>query len=175
MVLAVRLAKQSMIKVCCLVNLTIMVAGMVFLAILMFGHGATNVIGILGIISLGLLSVVVGLAWFVVPKLTRDFVVPIQFAQGGACREGWRVLMGLLSRNAGNFILYFLFQILLAIAIAVLVLAVVLLTCCIAGCLFAIPYLGTVLLLPILVFQRSYSIYYLAQYGSEYAVVSGQD
>ncbi len=145
-----------MIKVCCLVNLTIMVAGMVFLAILMFGHGGPNVIGILGIISVGFLSVVVGLSWFVVAKLTR-------------------VLTGLLSRNAGNFILYFLFQILLAIAIAVLVLAVVLVTCCIAGCLFAIPYLGTVLLLPILVFQRSYSIYYLAQYGSEYAVVSGQD
>ena len=33
-----------------------------------------------------------------------------------------------------------------------------------------IPYLGAVLLLPISVFQRSYSIHYLAQYGREYDV-----
>jgi hypothetical protein len=40
-----------------------------------------------------------------------------------------------------------------------------------------IPYLGTVLMLPILVFERSYSLYYLAQYGPEWdvfaAAVSG--
>src|SRR5439155_25767137 len=100
-----------------------------------------------------------------------DFVVPIQFARGGACREGWRILLALLSQNVGPFILYFLFQIVLAIAIFALVLMVVLVTCCIAGCLFAIPYLGTVFLLPILVFTRAYSIYYLAQFGKEYDVV----
>jgi len=31
-----------------------------------------------------------------------------------------------------------------------------------------IPFLGTVLLLPVHVFKRSYSLYYLAQYGEEY-------
>ncbi|GEM_PF-2401405 len=40
------------------------------------------------------------------------------------------------------------------------------------GCLLAIPFLGTVLLLPILVFERAYSIHYLAQYGSGYDVCS---
>src|SRR5262245_42554292 len=139
----------------------------------MFAHGAPTLFGILGIISLVLLAVVLGLAWLVVAKFTRDFVVPIQFARGGTCREGWHVLLGLLSQNVGNFILYLLFQILLGIVIAILVIAVVLLTCCVAGCLFAIPYLGTVLLLPILVFHRAYSIYYLAQYGSECAVIPG--
>jgi hypothetical protein len=34
----------------------------------------------------------------------------------------------------------------------------------------AIPYLGTVLLLPVLVFKRSYSIYFLRQFGPEYDV-----
>jgi hypothetical protein len=33
-----------------------------------------------------------------------------------------------------------------------------------------IPYLGTVLLLPILVFKRAYSLHYLAQYGPQYDV-----
>jgi len=46
----------------------------------------------------------------------------------------------------------------LALAIGVLVLTAVLMTCCIFGCLAAIPYLGTVLLLAIFVFRRSYSV-----------------
>jgi hypothetical protein len=32
----------------------------------------------------------------------------------------------------------------------------------------AIPYLGTVLYLPVLIFHRAYSLYYLAQFGPEY-------
>jgi hypothetical protein len=51
-----------------------------------------------------------------------------------------------------------------------LVIFAVLLTCCIAGCLMALPYLGTVLFLPVLIFQRSYALYYLAQYGPQYDV-----
>ena len=84
-------------------------------------------------------------------------------------------MLGLLSGHIGNFILYLLFQIVLGIGIGMIVLAVVLATCCIAGCLLAIPYLGTVLLLPVLIFQRAYSLYYLAQYGPEYEVFGRTD
>jgi hypothetical protein len=51
-----------------------------------------------------------------------------------------------------------------------MVLFIVLLTCCIACCFLAIPYVGTVLLLPVFAFKRSYSLHYLAQFGSEYDV-----
>jgi len=51
-----------------------------------------------------------------------------------------------------------------------MVLIVVLMTCCIAGCFMAIPYLGTVLLLPVLIFYRAYSLHFLAQFGPEYDV-----
>ena len=59
------------------------------------------------------------------------------------------------------------------LCIAVVVVVAVLATCCIAGCLFALPYLGTVFLLPILVFERAYSLHYLAQFGRDYDVFSG--
>jgi hypothetical protein len=65
---------------------------------------------------------------------------------------------------------YLLFQIVLALAVVALVLIAVLVTCCIAGCLLILPYLGTVLLLPVLVFSRSYSLYYLGQYANQYNV-----
>jgi len=67
-------------------------------------------------------------------------------------------------------VLYFLFQILLAMGIGAILLVVILLTCCIAGCLMLIPYIGTVLILPILTFQRAYSAFYLAQFGPDFDV-----
>ena len=76
----------------------------------------------------------------------------------------------MLTAGIGRFILYLLFQIVLTIAIDSMILAIVLVTCCVAGCFMAIPYLGTVLLLPVLVFKRSYSLFYLAQFGREYDV-----
>jgi hypothetical protein len=133
-------------------------------------HRGASVGNIAGVVLSGgvflLICIVVGL----IAKLTTDFVVPILFLRGGTCLEGWEILRGLLGANLGGFVLYILFQILLSLAIGASVLAVVLVTCCIAGCLLAIPYIGTVLFLPVLVFQRAYSIFYLRQYGPDYDV-----
>jgi hypothetical protein len=92
------------------------------------------------------------------------------FLRRRRCLDAWREFGGLLAAAPGDFIVYFLFQIVLAIAIFIMVVAVVLVTCCIAGCLLALPYLGTVLFLPVLVFNRAYSLHYLAQFGPEYDV-----
>jgi hypothetical protein len=102
-------------------------------------------------------------------KFTTDFVVPIMFLRRTACTTAWREFLGLLGANAGHFTVYVLFQIVLAMAIGMLVLTAVVVTCCIAGCLMAIPYVGAVVLLPVTVFERSYSICYLAQFGPAYA------
>jgi hypothetical protein len=48
---------------------------------------------------------------------------------------------------------------------------VVLLTCCVAGCFLAIPFVGTVLMLPVLVFDRAYSLIFLAQLGDGYRLL----
>ena len=58
----------------------------------------------------------------------------------------------------------------LSLVTGLLVFAVVIATCCIAGCLMALPYLGTVLLLPVLVFNRAYALHYLAQFGPTFDV-----
>jgi hypothetical protein len=56
----------------------------------------------------------------------------------------------------------------LGIGISAVVFVAVIATCCILGCFLIIPYLGTVLLLPVLILKRAYSLYYLAQYGPEF-------
>ena len=74
--------------------------------------------------------------------------------------------------KATAFFLYVLFRIVIGMVIGVIVVAAVCVTCCCACCIFALPYVGTVALLPVLVFERSYSLYYLRQYGREYDVFS---
>jgi hypothetical protein len=134
----------------------------------MIERGRFAVGGVLGLVGLGLLLVLLAIVCWVIGRLTTDFVVPIMYRRGIKCLQGWRVLAGLLAGNLGRFILYFLFQIVLAIAIATVIITAVLATCCCLGCLLAIPFLGTVLLLPVLVFDRAYSLHYLAQYGPEF-------
>lgn len=156
------------------VSILPLVAGLVAIILTMVAHERASVVGVVGALGVMFLTVVVAIVFGVIGKFTRDFVVPIQFARGGTAVEGWRVLYALLSQNVAHFILYLLFQIVLGIAILACVAAVVLATCCLAGCLLVIPYLGTVLLLPVLVFKRAYSLHYLAQYGPGFDVFPAQ-
>jgi len=129
-----------------------------------------TVFGVLIAIGWFLAMLLAAFLFALVRKLTADFVVPVMFRRRMRCWEGWADIWGLLTAHLGQFIVYLLFQIVLSIVIGFIVVAAVLVTCCIAGCLLALPYLGTVLLLPVLVFKRGYSIHYLAQYGPDYDV-----
>lgn len=147
-----------------------LVALMVVSIFRMVVAGAPSIGGI-GLAAGALLIVIaLALVFALIGKLTTDFVVPIMFLRGTKCLAGWRELRGLLSGNLGHLVLYLLFQIVLAIVIGVMVFLVVIVTCCLAGCLLALPYLGTVLLLPVLMFKRAYSLHYLAQFGQGYDV-----
>ena len=158
-----------------LIGLVVMlplVGGLLLVVMRMVLREAVNPGGVILAVVLVLAMIAVGIVFWIIGRLTKDFVLPLQFLRHSRCLEAWRELRGLLRGNIGNLVLYFLFRIVLAIAIAVVVVGVVLVTCCIAGCLFALPYLGTVFLLPILVFERAYSLFYLAQFGPDYDVFS---
>jgi len=129
-----------------------------------------NFFSITGTVIAALLFVGAVIVLLLVKKFTMDFVVPIMFLRTANCINGWRELLELLSLNKARFLLYVLFQIVIAITIGAIIIAAVCLTCCCAGCILAIPYIGTVLLLPILIFKRSYSLYYIQQFGPEFNV-----
>jgi hypothetical protein len=127
---------------------------------------------IAGLIGLVLLLILIGVGFALVHKFTTDFVVPVMALRTGSCLAGWREVLALVMANKLAFVLYVLFQIALKLAIGIAVLAIILVTCCCAACFLIIPYVGTVLLLPVLVFERSYSLLYLRQFGPEYDVFS---
>jgi len=147
-----------------------LIAIIVVAVLRMVQRGEPSPGGILMSVGIVLVLVAVAIVFVLIEKFTKDFVVPIMFLRGVGWRKGWGELWGLLTANFGDFILYILFQIVLAMAIGAMTLVVVIATCCIAGCLLALPYLGTVLFLPVLVFSRAYSLHYLAQFGREYDV-----
>jgi hypothetical protein len=146
--------------------LVVVIAVMIFR---MVQRGEPDVGGILGAAGLGLVLIAVAMVFAIIHKLTTDFVVPIMFLRRSRCLTAWKELWALLSSQAGQFILYFLFSIVLAMAIGMMVVLIMIATCC-CCCLLLLPYVGTVLLLPVLMFKRCYSLYFLAQFGPEYNV-----
>jgi hypothetical protein len=151
------------------ITVPILIVAGVIVAGMVTNH-SPSIVGILCLIGLAMIFILLIIVFGLINLFTRDFVVPIMFRQEKRCVESWAIFRRMLAANAGQFTLYVLFQIVLSMGIASVLVAVVLLTFCIAGCLLAIPYLGTVLLLPVLVFRRAYSLHYLAQYGPEYNV-----
>jgi hypothetical protein len=150
------------------------ILAIVLLIILMATRTGPLVASIFGGAVLVLLILVLLIAIFLVKKFTMDFVVPIMFLQGAGCVAGWRQFMTILSANKLRFALYLLFQIVIAIAIGAIVAIGFCIGCCLCciSILLLIPYIGTVILLPLLVFERGYSLYYLRQFGPDFDVFS---
>jgi len=148
------------------------IIGIVVLVVMMISGSAPGIVAVPGFIILGLTIFALSILLFLVKKFTFDFVVPIMFLRMTGCMAGWREFMTILSANKLRFTLYLLFQIVIKIVIGVMIgigFCIGLCFCC-ASCLLFIPYIGTVILLPVLVFTRAYSLCYLQQYGPEFDV-----
>jgi len=133
-------------------------------------QGSPDLGGMMVSIGLGLMLIFFSIVCALIQKFLVDFVVPIMYLRGSGCLAAWRELGRLLSAHPGAFVLYILFQIVLKMASAAIVVTAILITCCIAGCFLLLPFVGTVLMLPILIFKRAYALYFLAQFGPEYDV-----
>jgi hypothetical protein len=72
----------------------------------------------------------------------------------------------LVASYPGPILLYVLFLLLLGVATVMISCAVIFATCCIA----AIPYVGTVILLPIPVTLGAFSLLFLRQFDGDYDV-----
>ena len=148
------------------------IIGIAVLVIMMISGTAPGIVSIPGIVILGLTIFALLIFLFLVKKFTFDFVVPIMFLRMVSCTAGWREFMTILSANKLRFILYLLFQIVIKIVIGVMIgigFCIGICLCCVS-CLLLVPYIGTVILLPVHVFTRSYSLYYLQQYGPQFGV-----
>jgi hypothetical protein len=98
--------------------------------------------------------------------LASQLMVPIMYRQRCPARLAFAQAVDLVTAHPGPILLYVLFLLLLAVAVFMISCAVTCATCCIA----AIPYVGTVILLPIPVTLGAFSLLFLRQFGPEYDV-----
>lgn len=98
--------------------------------------------------------------------LTLQLMVPVMYRQRCRAMDALGQTARLIAAHPGPVLLYMLFFLVLVIAAGVISCAVTCATCCIA----AIPYVGTVILLPIPVTLDAFSLLFLRQFGPDYDV-----
>ena len=150
------------------------ILGIIFLFIMMVSKTIQWAAFIPVIVIFGLFIFTLSIVLFLVQKFTMDFVVPIMFLRSSGCLAAWRQFMTTLSANKLRLALYLLFQIVISIAIGAIIGLGFCIGCCLCciSVLMLIPYIGTVIILPLLVFKRAYSLYYLRQFGPQFDVFS---
>jgi hypothetical protein len=102
------------------------------------------------------------LAW----NLISHFTVAIMYGRRCGAIEAFNVALGLIWNYPGEITLYCLFWIALGIAATIAACATILFTCCVA----LLPYIGTVIMLPIFVCLRGFGLYFIRQFGLDYDV-----
>jgi hypothetical protein len=115
------------------------------------------------------LTAFISVCLIVVWALASQLMVPIMYRQRCRASVAFARAVGLVSSHPGPILLYVLFFMLLAVAAVMISCAVTCATCCIA----AIPYVGTVILLPISVTLGAFSLLFLRQFGPDYDVWAG--
>jgi hypothetical protein len=118
-------------------------------------------------IALGVVYLVVGIAGNIVLFIFREFGLPIMFRQGLPARAAFLACVNLARLHPGNLCLFLLLRLAIFLGAAIVCVIACCATCC---CLYQIPYLGTVIILPVLVFVRCFTLDCLAQFGPEYDV-----
>ncbi|MCF7975982.1 MAG: hypothetical protein K9N55_19350 [Phycisphaerae bacterium] len=114
------------------------------------------------------LLAIVPLGLIICGTLTHDFVIPIMHKHTLTCTAAWSQLWSMIAIHKVDFFLYLLFKALVAVAVSSAIFFLALITCGCACCLAALPYVGTVLLLPVPTFKRAFALHYLRQFGPDF-------
>jgi hypothetical protein len=113
--------------------------------------------------------ILIAVAFFlvaVVVGLIMKFMVPVMYRQRCPATDAFRAVWQLIAANPVAFILFGLFYLVLCVAAAMIGCLAACVTCCIA----AFPYVGTVILLPVVMFLFTYPLCFIRQFGDSYDV-----
>jgi hypothetical protein len=126
-------------------------------------HLAPLIIFIAATLLLALIAIYISL-------FTNNFVVPLMYKYNLKAMEAWKLFLPLLTSHFWSFIFYGLFLLLLVLGTLVAFAIAGCLTCCILILVMLIPYINSVVSLPITYTYRAFSLEFLAQFGPEYSV-----
>jgi hypothetical protein len=153
----------SLLVAFCVIVLAILAALALFLPAILTGSSAELGVGFwiaLGLFIFFMLCLAFG--WMLIMQL----MVPIMYRQRCLARPAFGQSLGLIAAYPGPMLLYLVFLLVILFAVGLISCLAACVTCCIA----AIPYIGTVILLPIPVTLHGFSFLFLRQFGSDYDV-----
>lgn len=153
----------SLLTMLCIFVVVVLVALALFFPLVLRGSGRQTGPGFwiaLGVFVFFILCIAFG--WTLVSQL----MIPIMYRQRCLARQALSQSVGLIATQPGPMLLYFLFLLVILFAAGLISCVAACVTCCIA----AIPYIGTVVLLPIPVILHGFSLLFLRQFGSNYDV-----
>jgi uncharacterized membrane protein len=102
----------------------------------------------------------------------ENFIVPIMYKQRVSAVAAWRNFLALFARNLGYFLLFGIIKFLLDVCVIICVVVLGLLTCCVGFIVLLIPYINSVILLPISYTFRAFGVEFIEQFGDEYKIFS---
>jgi len=117
---------------------------------------------------IGAVGLLLGLLIAFVGFCTDQFVVPLMHRYDEGVLPAWERFLPLLRREPLAFVLMAVFYLLLAVVVGVAVATAGAMTCCALFVVLSIPYIGTVLLLPVYLTARAFGPEFLAQFGDEF-------
>ena len=120
------------------------------------------------IIMLGLIFLVMIILVGFISAFLDGFVVPIMYKNRVKATKGWGRFLSLFGKYPFHFILFGLLVFVMFILFVIFVILAGLLTCCIGFFILIIPYISTVVTLPIWYWFRAFSVEFLAQFGDDY-------
>ncbi len=101
-----------------------------------------------------------------------SFVVPIMYKEGLSTTQAWSRFLFLFRQYPGSFVWYGIVYAAFKIVAGLAFLIAGLLTCCVGFIMMALPYLGTVVTLPLFVTARYFDLEFLRQFGPEYDLLA---
>jgi hypothetical protein len=123
-------------------------------------------------VRMGLLFVLMILILAYIDLLLNAFVITLMYKHRISVNQAWSKFLTLHWQHLMQFILFALLRLVLGIGVFILVLFAGLLTCCIGFIFLIIPYINSVVLLPISYTFCGFGLYFLAQFGDEFDVFS---
>lgn len=122
------------------------------------------------IVGLAFLALVVILVIGYISLFLKDFVAAIMYKNSMTATQAWRRFLPLFDKFPLHFILYGILVFFIMIVFVMSVIFAGLVTCCIGWLVLIIPYLGTVVTLPVWYTLRAFSLEFLAQFGPDYSL-----
>jgi hypothetical protein len=119
----------------------------------------------LGLLALFIIAGFIGI-------IIEDFIVAVMAKKRAATLPALRVFWDLFKKHPGEFVLYGIMVICLKAVVVAAVLFFGFATCCIGFLLLAIPYISSVVLLPVSYTMRAFSLEFLAQFGTGFNLFS---